>query len=230
MNGTPPALPQKKKHGCLFYGCLTVLILALVGGLTVFFGARYVIKSLVNNYTEASPLALPPVNLTQAQQDALKSKIDAFKAALDGKVSAPPLVLSSDEINALIAWEPALKGRAHVAIEDNQVKATVSIPLDKLALPGVKGRYLNGTATLNVVLVNGQLFVTAQSVEVKGNPLPEQFMAGLRSKNLAADVTRNPDTAAAIAKIESLEIKDGQVIITPKPPPERLEDARRHLA
>jgi hypothetical protein len=45
-------------------------------------------------------------------------------------------------------------------------------------------------------------------------------MAGLRSRNLAADATSNPDTAAAISKIQSLEIKDGQVIITPKPPPE----------
>jgi hypothetical protein len=219
MNGTPPVLPQKKKYGCLFYGCLTVSILALVGGVAVFFGARYVIKSLVRDYTEASPLELPSVNLTQEQQDALKSKIEAFKAALHGKVSAPPLVLSSHEINALINWEPALKGRAHVAIEDNRVKAAVSIPLDKLALPGAKGRYLNGTATLNVALVNGQLFVTAQSVEVKGKPLPEQFMTGLRSRNLAADATDDPDTSAAIAKIESLEIKDGQAIITPKAPP-----------
>ena len=218
MNGTPPALPQKKKHGCLFYGCLTVLILAVVGGFTVFFGARYMIKSLVNNYTESSALELPPVNLTQAQQDELKRRIDAFKAALDGKVSTPPLVLSADEINAMLAWQPEFKGRAHVAIEDNRVKATVSIPLDKLALPGAKGRYLNGAATLNVVLLSGQLFVTAQSVEVRGKPLPEQFMAGLRSRNLAADATNNPDTAAAISKIESLEIKGGQVIITPKLP------------
>jgi hypothetical protein len=220
MNGTPPVLPpQKKKYGCLFYGCLTVSILVLVGGLTVFFGARYVIKSLVNDYTATSPLELPSVNLTQEQQDVLKSKIDAFKAALDGKVSAQPLVLSTDEVNALIAGKPALKGRAHVAIEDNRVKAAVSLPLDKLGLPGTKGRYLNGTATLNVVLVNSQLFVTADSVEVKGKPLPEKFMAGLRTRNLAADATSDPDTAAAIAKIESLEIKDGQAIITPKAPP-----------
>lgn len=221
MDGAPPVLPPQKKHGCLFYGCLTVLIFALVGGLAVFFGARYVIKSLVTEYTEAGPLTLPPVDLTQTQQDVLKEKIDGFKAALDGKAPVQPLVLSADEINALIAREPELKGRAQVAMEDNGIKATVSIPLDKLPLPGVKGRYLNGTAMLEAFINNGRLFVTAKSVAVKGRPLPEQFMAGLRGKNLAADATRDADTAAAIAKIESLEIKDGQAIITPKALPER---------
>ena len=214
-------MPQPKKRGCFFYGCLTVLIIAVVGGVVAFFAVRHAIRSLVTEYTDVKPIALPEVNLTQAQQDALKAKIEAFKAALDGKGPAQPLVLSPDEINSLIAQDAALKGRAHIAIDNDQLKATVSVPLDKLSLPGTGGRYLNGTATLHAVILNGQLFVTAQSLEVNGKPLPEQFMAGLRQKNLAEDAARDPKNAAALAKIERLELKDGQAIITPKSLPER---------
>ncbi len=218
MNAAPPVPTQPKKHGCLFYGCLTVLILGLVGGIATYFGVRHVIKKLVVEYTDTSPLELPAVALSQEQQDALKTRIDTFKAALDGKGVVQPLHLSADEINALIAEDPELKGHAHVAIESNRVKATLSLPMDKLPLPGAGGRYLNGTALLNVALVNGQLFVTAQSVEVKGKPLPEDFMAGLRSRNLAENAIKDPETAAMLAKIESLDIKDGEVIITPRAP------------
>jgi hypothetical protein len=221
MNGAPPVPTQPKKHGCLFYGCLTVLILALVGGIATYFGVRHVLKKLVTEYTDTRPLELPAVSFSPEQQDALKNKIDTFKAALNDKGAAPPLHLSADEINALIAEDRELKGHAHVAIEDNRVKAMLSLPMDKLPLPGAAGRYLNGTALLNVAVVNGQLFVTAQSVEVKGKPLPEDFMAGVRSRNLAEGAIKDPQTAALLAKIERLEVKAGEVIITPKTLPER---------
>ena len=49
----------KPKRGCVFYGCLTLLILSVVGGLTAYFGIRYALKTFVSRYTEEKPSSLP---------------------------------------------------------------------------------------------------------------------------------------------------------------------------
>jgi len=217
----PPAVPEKKKLGCWFYGCLTLLIVALLGGLGIFLAARYGLKKLqamVNEYTETSPLNLPEVTLPKEQQDALDKKIQAFKDALDGKAPAVPLVLSGDEINALVARNEELKGRVHAVIDGDQLKGSVSIPMEHIPLIGSKGRYLNGSGTFQAGLTNGVLWVTLQTLEVKGKPLPEEFMKGLRGQNLAKDAADDPRNREIISKLDGLELRNGLVTIRPKAP------------
>ncbi len=111
--------------------------------------------------------------------------------------------------------------RVYFLIDGDTLKGQVSLPLDKIGLPGLKGRYFNGKATFHASLRDGVLVVTAESGEVNGRPLSEQFLAGIRGKNLAEDATKNPDNAALLAKLESVQVKDGKIIITPKPKGER---------
>jgi hypothetical protein len=42
-------------------------------------------------------------------------------------------------------------------------------------------------------------------------------MANLRQQNLAKDATKDPDNAEMIRRFESIEIKDGKIIIKPRP-------------
>ncbi len=67
---------------------------------------------------------------------------------MEAGTASEPLVLSSDDLNALIEDKPEMKGKIYVTVEGDEVKGRVSIPLGELGLPMVKGRYLNGKADL----------------------------------------------------------------------------------
>ena len=105
-----------------------------------------------------------------------------------------------------------------MTIESNQVRGQVSLPLDKLHIPifDLKGRYLNGDGVFNVGLSNQMLWVTVDSLEVKGKPLPKQFLEGLKTINLAEQMGANPTNGAGIGGYGDIEVKDGKVILTPQ--------------
>ncbi len=153
--------------------------------------------------------------------------------------TAPPtetLVLTSDDINALLEDDPELKGKAYAKIEGNVVKGEISIPLD--AIPGGKGRYLNGEAEFKASLADGVLIVTLDSVEVNGKQIPEEFMKPIRQQNLAKDLYKDEKTSEMIRRLESLEIKDGKIILKVRPkaaadaakPTEAGEDTKKAAA
>src|SRR5438552_453763 len=126
----------KKQRGCFFYGCITCLVLLLVVGLAAFLGVRYAIhraNALIAEYTDTQPMALPKEEMPAAELEQLKKRFAAFNDALQAHSNAPPFVLSGREINALLSTAPEMKlfkDRFHVALEGNQFKGQVSLPLD----------------------------------------------------------------------------------------------------
>jgi hypothetical protein len=55
--------------------------------------------------------------------------------------------------------------------------------------------------------------VTLESIEVNGKDLPAELMNGLRNQNLAKDAYKDERTAEEIRKYQSIEIKDGKLIV-----------------
>lgn len=210
--------PEKKPRGCFFYGCLTAVCLSLVllvlVGIGLYSGYRYWTR-MVNEYTSTTPMELPHVELPAEQAEALDARVDAFKKSLDTGKDVKPLVLTADEINALIEKNPDFKGRLHVEIPGDKIQGQISLPLTEVGLPGLKGRYLNGKAEFGARLTSGLLFVTLDSLEVNGKPLPDMLQS-IRGQNLAADFAKDPDNARAIEKLESIEVKDGKLYIKPR--------------
>lgn len=221
MNSTvePPSMrvPQQKKgRGCFFYGCITSVVLVLVMVVVGIFVVRGV-KNWILSYTDTSPMELPTVEVTDAEYEALQQRMSAFKEALEKGDGTESLILTEKDINALIARSPdtkELKDTIYVSIEDDQVKGQISFPLDKTGFGWLKGRYLNGAATFNVLLEDGALDVTVDTVEVNGKALPDQVMAELRKENLAREFANDPETAKAIANFQSIKVQGGEVIIT----------------
>src|SRR5437867_4753859 len=190
-----PASQPAKRRGCFFYGCITVLVLMVVVGIAGFFTVRYALNkvtAMVEQYTETTPMTLPTVQMSATDYQQLDKRVTAFADAVTARKATPPLVLTGDEINALIANNPAwkgLKGKVYVTIEGDQIKGKVSIPMDDLAqvplLSRLKGRYLNGSAAFKVSRANGVLVVTLQSLEAKGQSPSPQGMAQLKSVHCA---------------------------------------------
>jgi hypothetical protein len=224
QKSTPPAYGEPpRERGCFFYGCiiaaiLSVLLLIAVGVL-FFFVYRFLGKA-IEEYTATTPRELPKVEMPGEQRKALKDRWDTFVAAVKESKPTEPLVLNSDEINALIEGEEelkGLKGTVYVSIDQDKLKGQVSIPLEKLPLFGLtKGRYLNGEAEIKATIANDVLVVTLQSIEVNGKTLPAEAMAQLRGQNMAQDSYKDPKQAALLRNLESVEIKDGKLTIKAK--------------
>ena len=222
----PPATPASepaKRRGCFFYGCITVLVLTVLVGIALFFAIRYGLNkftAFVEQYTETTPMTLPPVPISSTNYLQLDKRVTAFADAVNARKPTLPLVLTGDDINALIANNPAwkgLKGKVYVTIEGDQIKGKVSIPMDELAqAPGLsrlKGRYLNGSAAFKVSLANAVLVVTIQSLEAKGQSPPPPVMAQLQTVNFAQNAMQDPKSQEMIGRFESIEVKDGEITI-----------------
>src|SRR5262249_32356890 len=205
-----------RQRGCFFYGCIIASVLALLLlillGVSIYLGYRWVTK-MVDTYTATAPRDLPKVQMPEEQRKALKDRVETFRKAVNEGTPTDTLVLTSDDLNALIEEEPELKGKIYVKIEGDEVKGTVSIPLDQLNVSMVKGRYLNGEADLKASLKDGVLIVTLESIEVNGQRVPDQMMEGIRKENLAKDAYKDEKSAEMMRKLESLEIKDGKIIL-----------------
>jgi hypothetical protein len=205
-----------REHGCFFYGCIIASVLALLMVVLLAIGAFLFYRfasGVIEQYTSTTPRQLPKVEMPAEQRQALKARVEAFRKAVNEETPTDPLVLTTDDLNALIDDQPELKGMAYIKVEGDAAKAQVSIPLDKLGIGMVRGRYLNGEADVKASLRDGVLIVTLDSMEVNGQRVPEEVMKGIRQQNLAKDVYKEEKNAAMIRKFESLEIKDGKIII-----------------
>jgi len=219
---TNPEYP-KKRRGCFFYGCITCLILFLVVGLIGVLAVRYFvgqINAAIIEYTDTSPMTLPKADMPADEVKKLQARIDAFGKAAEAHTNTPPLVLTGPEINALLANSTnELRDKVYVSIEGSEIKGQISLPLEKyfkIWMIHTQGRYLNGAATMTVGLTNSILSVMLDSLEVKGKPMPEKFMAGLRGQNMAANANNNPNESAFISRFESILVTNGTIILKAK--------------
>jgi len=209
---------KKSGRGCLFWGGIIAGALLLMVCLAMFIGYRFA-KGLVNEFTDAEPMALPTVNMSAEEVSRLRNRVSEFSRAVDENRPVQPLVVTTDEINALIATEPdaaQFRNHVYVMIEGDQVKGQVSIPAERFGFKPLRGRYLNATATLNVSLADGLLRVNADALTVKGKPLPDSFMQHVRVENFAQEFNQDPKYKPALDKLETIQVKDGKLIITPK--------------
>ena len=202
----PHATP-KSSRGCL-YGCLIVGGIMIAGVLCAGIGGYMFVKGQVEKWTSATPVEIPVVEYTPEQLAELEKRIESFgEAAEGGDSDATELVLSAEEINAWLSKDENLKGNVFVRIEDGQVSADVSVPLNEVPIPGTKGRYFNGSASVDVSMEGGVLVVTMTDAEVNGERLPEDFIQGMSQQNLAQDVYKNPDNAKMLRRFDDIRIE-----------------------
>ena len=217
MNGQPP----KPHRGCFFYGCITSLVLLALVLCALLVGLHYA-KKLINRYTDTRPMELPTVQMSPAEVAKVKHRVEEFKQALQQQHPVAPLVLSADDVNALIANGPErelLKGKFYLNFEGDQLKGDISLPLHELGVPLLRGRYLNGSASFDLAFRDGTVVVNARDITVKGKPLPENFLRDLRKENLAAELTKQPDTGPLLKRLQDIQVKDNQLIFVPKSQP-----------
>ena len=209
---------QKTRKGCFVWGCITMIALALMlSGVVGLFLLKA--RRLRDQLTATEPQSVPIAQTPAPKARQLAREYNHIKNAIEnGRPTT--LRLTAEELNQMIATVPHLKdfkGRAHFSIEDDQIKAVASIPLDQL--PGFQGRYLNGNFDLAVRCQNGVLEVYATNVTVKGNPIPTRIMNKLRNQNLAQKLYEDPKTVEKLKNIESVNVENGSLTIVTRGAP-----------
>ncbi len=193
------------------------MVLLLVIGLAALLGLHQA-RKLINQFTDTRPDVLPTVDMSPSDIASLEDRVRAFRENIQAGRPTPPLSLSAQEINGLIAGDAGLeplKGKVFVTIEGNELKGQVSLPMEDAGLPMFKGRYLNGTGTFEISLNNGILRLTARRLEVKGRPVPSTYMQEIRKQNLARIFNDKPRVTAVLDRLSEVKVEDGRLVILP---------------
>lgn len=197
--------------GCFLGGCLVVLLLvAVTAGVGSYFAYGWYQTQLAK-YTSETPMELPSIHITEEEVEAVVAKFDQFQEQFEQGDAPQEFVITVDEINALIAKNPELRGRIYVSIVEDNLKADVSFPVDQL--PGGKGRFFNGSVILHVELEDGVLIANVTDAEANGQPIPEPFIEPFRRENIAKEFYKDPEMARALKRCEQLIIESDRIIL-----------------
>ena len=210
-------LRRDESGNCLLWGCLSLFCFTVLVCIAGYFGVRYFGAMLRDNFTEPMRAPLAVVEISDGDLEKLMKRVDAFTQGLDDGERPASLTLDETEVNALIQHHPdyeTIKGNVFVTIDDNLIGGQVSFSLNDI--PGLKGRYLNATAVFDVAFENGELSIFLKEATVKGEPLPEMLMEALRSENLAQDAQEDRHLSEILDSLESFEVKNGKITLTPK--------------
>lgn len=214
---------QKKRKGCLFWGCLGV------SGIFTFALACFGL--LVYLYIGSEPIPVPVYQGTEIQATRVKERIKQFEAALDNNVKAE-VSFTGDELNTIINTYPEFKRykkNIHLFIEEDKIKGQVNFTPDMFysLTPWInEGMWLNGVGTFKVSIERGKFHVHMERLELEKRPLPEFFMIQIREENLAAQMPIGPKRERRLSKISDIEVKNGKVYIRSRGLPSRATRER----
>lgn len=141
----------------------------------------------------------------------------AARVAPDPETALAPEVYEEDpaqrslrfterELNAAIARDPALAGRAAVRLSPERVSANflVDVPED---LPLLGGRRLRVQAGLRLTTEGDRVQARLLGVSLAGVPMPDAWLGGFKGRDLLEDTA----LSALGAGIESVEVGDGWI-------------------
>lgn len=220
-----PGDAEPRRRGCLFYSCVGVVVLSVLLMLALALAAlvsyRTIVRSL-DMYTADAPVELPKLAMDESRREQAVARIMAFRDAVEADQDVPPLSLSGDDLNALVAEAPKLKDRVFLSIEGDKVKARVSFPLSELHdISLTRGRYLNGEAEVKLALRDGRIKLEVVSMLADGKELPPMVRDILAQSDIVLDEDEGDDSTderrfkRLLGRIDSLEVKDGVMIVTP---------------
>lgn len=210
---------REESGNCFLYGCVTLVVLAVLGGLISFIVVRNLAGQVREKYTEPTPAVLPTSDLPATEIQALIGRVDDYVKKLRAGDPLGTLTLTQNEVNALLQNHPDLKedfgSIVYLTLDDGSATGQMSLPLDWLPLFG--GRYFNGSATFDFEVTRGRAELYLTGATVKGEEVPDQYMIGISTENLAQEWQRDhEDVRTLLDKIESMEIVSGTVVLTPK--------------
>ncbi len=151
-----------------------------------------------------------PVILTPAEKAAVTAKVEAIQNPAYEKGSKE-IVLTERELNGLLNENTGLGRSMRLELAANAIHARVETDLDP-DLPVIGGKHLKARARF---LLNGDPAHPAfilDDLTVWGISLPNDWLAGIKGRNLLADILGS-GTNGRLPGVEELRLEPGRLVI-----------------
>jgi hypothetical protein len=213
MNGSsswiePP--PPQRGLGCFAKGCLILVVFFVLLGLSFVAGTYYAAKYLRTEYFSAHHERLPISPATVEEEETARARWDEFEKAARAHESAR-IELTADDLNALLASEPKLRGNAFVTIEDSTARLQVSIPVG--TGHWLRGRFINAQCTVQSAPSGRPEDARITRIVVNGRPVGEEFLSWQYG---AWSFKRYMTDWTGRTNLQTFVISDGRVILETK--------------
>jgi hypothetical protein len=219
---TPPpvvVVKEKRGPGCLGCGCGILIVLLLL--VAVLLGAMlYEIKQKGTAVTTSTPATIPTFDGGDAMYQTANQKLNDFTNALQNGQPGS-LQLSADEINTLIAHNPAVASygaHAFVTLPDNAVDLKASVSGDAIPLGLLKGRYGNFEANFTPAFdpESKALSFTVHQLKSGDQVMSPDELASLQTEIdslLQIELQQSPSGKNFLDHAKSITIQNGQLDI-----------------
>jgi hypothetical protein len=201
----PP--PHQRGLGCFAKGCLILVVFGILLCLSFVAGTYYASRFLRTEYFSAAHERLPISHASVEDEQAVRTRWNAFEKAARAHEPAR-IELTADDLNALIASDPKLRGDAFVTIEDNTARLQLSTPIGRNWW--LRGRYLNAQGSVQSAPSGKPEDARITSIVVNGRPVGEEFLSwqygSWSFKRYAADWIGQ-------INLKTFEISDGKIIL-----------------
>jgi hypothetical protein len=154
-----------------------------------------------------------PVLLSTQEKAAVEAKLVAIEPPAEPKYEkgSKEIILTERELNGLLNDKTTLGKTVSFELATNAILARVETDLDP-DLPVVGGKHLKARARFLVHSAPGQAGFVLDDVTVWGISLPNDWLAGLKGKDLLGEVLGGGGTSR-IAGVEELRVERGRLII-----------------
>src|ERR1700736_1431340 len=204
----PP--PPQRGMGCFGKGCLILIVFFILLGVAFIGGTYLAARYLRSEYFPTNQVRLPAPTATEDEQQAARSRWDAFEKAARAHRAAR-IELTADDLNALIASEPELRRKAYVSIDNNVARLQVSVPLGDVRW--LRGHYLNAECPVQSAVAGNPADARGTSIVVNGRSVGEDVLKWqFGSWSLPRYISDWSDER----NLRTFEIGDGKVILETK--------------
>lgn len=204
----PP--PPQKGMGCFAKGCLILIAFVILLGLAFAAGTYVAVRYLRASYFPTEHVRLPASRATPQEQEAVRSRWEAFERAAHAHEAAR-IELTADDLNALIASESKLRGKAEISIENDVGHLRVSVPLDTVRW--LRGHYINAECSVQSAPDGNPAEARVTSIFMNGRPMGDELL-GWRFRPWS--LRRYMSDWSNERNLERFEITDGKVILQTK--------------
>ena len=215
-------VPKKRGWGCFGCGCAILVVIALLAiALFIFGGTRIYHAAL--GFTGTQPVTIATVDRGPAVYDGARKKLDDFEQAFYQQQPAT-LHLNSDEINTLIARDPAyaqVRGHLLITLQDQTATIQGSVPLSAMENALFTDRYLNADASLGLSFDpdSHSLLFDLQQLTLNDQPLPagsNATLSQLINQMVNQKLQDNQLARDFLARTQKAGIENGELVIETK--------------
>lgn len=169
-----PPPPPPHETGCFAKGCLILLVFCFFLALAFIGGTFYAVRYLRTTYFPATAIQLPPNPATEEEQHLALANWEIFERKARAHLPAR-IEMTAAELNALIAAQPELRGKALVSIDEHDLAhLRVSFPLAEVKW--LRGHYVNGECAVRAAADGNPANARFTRVIVNGESVPEEAL------------------------------------------------------